>query len=63
MLLIGGLVSTIDAIDCGYVEGIAEGITKGISLSQTNGCLTRPGKKRVTLISVLMKRLILHRVF
>jgi uncharacterized UPF0160 family protein len=30
-----GLVSTIDAIDCGYAEGIAEGITKGISLSQT----------------------------
>jgi len=30
-----GLVSTIDAIDCGYVEGIAEGINKGISLSQT----------------------------
>ena len=30
-----GLVSNIDAIDCGYVEGIAEGITKGISLSQT----------------------------
>jgi len=30
-----GLVSTIDAIDCGYVEGVAEGITKGISLSQT----------------------------
>ena len=32
-----GLVSTIDAIDCGYTEGIAEGITKGISLSQTIG--------------------------
>ena len=32
-----GLVSTIDAIDCGYAEGIAEGITKGISLSQTIG--------------------------
>lgn len=32
-----GLVSTIDAIDCGYVEGIAAGITKGISLSQTIG--------------------------
>jgi len=30
-----GLVSTIDAIDCGYTEGSAEGITKGISLSQT----------------------------
>ncbi len=32
-----GLVSTIDAIDCGYAEGIAEGMTKGISLSQTIG--------------------------
>ena len=32
-----GLVSNIDAIDCGYVEGITEGITKGISLSQTIG--------------------------
>ena len=30
-----GLVSKIDAIDCGYVEGVTEGITKGISLSQT----------------------------
>ena len=30
-----GLVSTIDAIDCGYAEGVAKGMTQGISLSQT----------------------------
>ena len=30
-----GLVSTIDAIDCGYAEGVTKGITQGISLSQT----------------------------
>ena len=30
-----GLVSTIDAIDCGYAEGVTKGINKGISLSQT----------------------------
>jgi len=30
-----GLVSTIDAIDCGYVEGATAGIIQGISLSQT----------------------------
>lgn len=30
-----GLVSTIDAIDCGYVDGVAKGVNQGISLSQT----------------------------
>ncbi len=30
-----GLVSIIDAIDCGYAEGITKGINQGISLSQT----------------------------
>ncbi|MBA6252977.1 MULTISPECIES: MYG1 family protein [unclassified Colwellia] len=30
-----GLVSTIDAIDCGYTEGASKGINQGISLSQT----------------------------
>jgi uncharacterized UPF0160 family protein len=30
-----GLVSTIDAIDCGYAEGVTKGINQGISLSQT----------------------------
>ncbi|MBA6378840.1 MULTISPECIES: MYG1 family protein [unclassified Colwellia] len=30
-----GLVSTIDAIDCGYTEGSSKGINQGISLSQT----------------------------
>ncbi|MES9897900.1 MAG: MYG1 family protein [Sedimenticola sp.] len=31
-----GLVSTIDAIDCGYVEGVAEGISLSQSISMFN---------------------------
>jgi uncharacterized UPF0160 family protein len=30
-----GLVSMIDAIDCGYAEGVTKGINQGVSLSQT----------------------------
>ncbi len=56
-----GLVSTIDAIDCGHVEGVS--FLKVLALAKLFPCLTRPGKKIVTLIPVLMKRLILHCAF